>query len=158
MFEHFPLNHRLRPLFRGVAAITGLGLLGFGILAYWQSSGGPMFATENLANVMGLTANRGLGMAAAVSGVVVLIALLIGHNIDSLVNLVVSIVFMAAGLAMMPLIGTGSNFLGFSMANCIASLLIGAMLLTACLYGRIGSLAEAQAQEMRRCGPPPPLP
>ena len=77
---------------------------------------------------------------------------MIGRNIDRFVNVVGGLFFMIMGMAMMMLLQTNANFLAFSMANCVASFLIGTVLFAAGLYGKTGSAADARLEEASRHG------
>ena len=65
----------------------------------------------------------------------------IGRKVDQWTNLIAAVVFLVAGMAMMMLMQTDLNFLGFTMSTCIVSFVIGLVLFTAGLvrqdrYGR----------------------
>ena len=63
----------------------------------------------------------------------------IGGNVAHWINLIGAVVFLVAGMAMMILLQTDLNFLGFTMATCIVSFVIGLVLFTAGLYGKTGT-------------------
>jgi hypothetical protein len=75
--------------------------------------------------------------------------------VDQWINLVGGIVFLVAGIAMMTLMQTDLNFLGFTMATCVVSFLIGLVLFTAGLYGRVGSSRDMALEERFRHGGAP---
>ena len=89
------------------------------------------------------------------AGVVLLAGAVIGRNIDRWINLVGGIVFLVAGMAMMTLMQTDLNVLGFTMATCIVSFVIGLVLFTAGLYGRVGSRRDVAVEEAFRHGRAP---
>jgi hypothetical protein len=80
--------------------------------------------------------NRAFAILSIIAGIVILAAAAIGRNIDVRVNIYGGTGFLVVGTLMLALIPTDANFLGFSMANCIASYLIGTLLMAAGMYGR----------------------
>jgi hypothetical protein len=149
--SHIPVNHHLRPLYRVLAALTGLYVLIFGIVGLAQTSGGEFFArTDTWA--LGLRTNLAFSLVSAVAGAILLISVLIGRNVDRFVYLALATVFLVAGGAMMALMQTDSNLLNFSMATCVVSFLIGSVLGIAGLYGKVGSVEQAAAEEAFRHG------
>jgi hypothetical protein len=149
---HIPINHHLQPLYRVLAGLCGLYVLVFGIVGLVQTRGLDTFAQEGLPSVLGLQANRAFAILSIVAGVIVLGGALVGGNLDQRVNLGASFVFLIAGLAMMVLLQTDLNFLGFSVATCIVSFVIGLVLLTAALYGKVGTAEEVRREEAFRHG------
>jgi hypothetical protein len=142
VFEELPVNHRLRPFYRVLAALAGLYVLVFGIAGYARTKGTPAFSRDHVEWVLGLRTNLGFATLSVVAGAVLLAATLIGRNVDRTVNLVASGVFLGAGLVMLALLRTDLNFLGFSVVNCVVSFVIGSVLLTAGLYGKVHSGRE----------------
>src|ERR671927_94165 len=122
---HFPVNHRLRTLYRLLAGACGLYVLLFGIVALTRMGGVGFFAQRDLAPSLGLHANPAFAVLSVVAGTVLIAGAVIGRNLDRWVNLVGGLVFLVAGFAMMVLLRTDLNFLGFTMATCIVSFVIG---------------------------------
>jgi O-antigen/teichoic acid export membrane protein len=149
---HIPINHHLQPFYRVLAGLCGLYVLVFGIVGLVQTRGLDTFAQDGLPSVLGLQANRAFAILSIVAGVIVLGGALVGGNLDQRINLGASFVFLAAGLAMMLLLQTDLNFLGFSVATCVVSFVIGLVLLTAALYGKVGSDADVRREEAFRHG------
>jgi hypothetical protein len=152
---HMPVNHHLQPLYRVLAAVCGLYVLVFGVLALFQTAESDIFAQDGLPTVLGLKANRGFAALSIVVGIIVVAGAVIGRNIDQRVNLVGGVVFLAAGMAMMALLQTDLNFLGFTLTTCIVSFIIGLILFAAGLYGRVGSAREHDLEERFRHGEAP---
>jgi hypothetical protein len=148
--SHIPINHPMRTLYRVLAALAGIYVLAFGVVALSRTSGEPLFTQDHLRWALGLRANMAFALISVAAGVVILGCAVIGRNIDHFINTVGGVFFMAMGMAMMILLRTNANFLGFSMANCIASFVIGLVLFAAGLYGKTGSAAEAHAEELSR--------
>ena len=133
---HLPVNHPLRPAYRAAATLTGGYLLLFGIIGVARTGGSALFAQTGLTWALGLRTNRALAIASIAAGIVLILAAAVGRNLDVRVNLVAGTVFLAVGTLMLTLIRTSANVLGFSLVNCIASYVIGTLLLAAGLYGK----------------------
>ena len=65
--------------------------------------------------------------------------------------------FLVAGFAMMVVMQTDLNVLGFTMATCVVSFIIGLVLFTAGLYGKVASPERAAYEDRFRHGGPPAL-
>jgi hypothetical protein len=150
--SHIPVNHPLRPFYRFLAILTGLYVLVFGIVAYSRTRGMDMFSqsTGQHAWALGLRTNLGFAVISIVTGALILVSTIIGRNLDRWVNIVGGLLFMFAGLASLLLLQTNANFLMFSMANCIASFIIGTVLFAAGLYSKTGTPEQAHAVEAAR--------
>lgn len=150
--DHLPINHPLRPLWRGLAFLAGVYILVFGVLGFIQAqnAGLDWFAQAGLPSVMFLKANPAFSLMSIIVGAIVVVGSLIGRNIDRWINLLAGTVFLLAGMGMMLLLRTDVNFFGFTMSACIASFILGLVMLTAGLYGRVGTVTEAQREEDRR--------
>ena len=152
---HIPINHHLRPLYRAIAGFGGLYVLVFGIMGFVASRGLPWFAQPHdhkLPWVLGLRTNLAFSVLSIVVGLALLVANVVGRNLDHYINLAAGGVFMLAGMAMMALLQTDLNLLGFSMVNCVVSLLLGTLFLAAGLYGRVGTADAEHDEEAFRHG------
>jgi hypothetical protein len=149
---HIPINHHLQPLYRVLAGLCGLYVLAFGVIALVQTRGLDLFAQDGLPRVLLLQANRAFAILSIVAGIIVLGGAFIGGTVDKWINLLGGIVFFVAGLAMMTLMQTDLNFLGFAMSTCIVSFIIGLVLFTAGLYGKTGSRTDVSREEAFRHG------
>jgi hypothetical protein len=147
---HTPVNHHLRPLYRVLAGLAGLYVLVFGIAGLVKTRGMDVFAQHDLPWVLGLRTNLAFSVLSIGAGLLILSGTVIGRNIDYLINLVASVIFMVTGLAMLALLRTDANFLGFSVANCIVSFILGIITGTAGLYGKVGTTETASAEESFR--------
>jgi hypothetical protein len=148
--SHIPVNHRLQPLYRALAALCGLFVLVFGIVGIVRTAGDPLF-DQGDATVFGLHLNLAFAIISVIVGVVVLAGAIIGRNLDHFINMIGGIVFMAAGLLMLTLLQTDANFLNFRLSTCVVSFLIGIVMFSAGLYGRVGPPAvEAGEENFRR--------
>ncbi|WP_328535454.1 DUF4383 domain-containing protein [Streptomyces sp. NBC_00344] len=156
--EHLPVDHRLSRVYRFGAGLTGLFLLAFGILGLidrigFFNTGGDM--------VMGLNTNGALSIISIVIGGLLLAGAAIGGNIASMLNMVVGVAFLASGFVNLALLDTGSNFLAFHIQNVLFSFVVGVLLMTFGMYGRVsGSLPHdnpywrARHTDQERAGHP----
>jgi hypothetical protein len=134
--SHLPVNHHLRPLYRVLAALCGLYVLAFGVGAVTHAAQATFFGHDGTPTVLGLRGNRAFALLSILAGLVLVAAAGVGGTIDRWVNLVSGVVFLSAGMAMMTLLQTDLNLLGFTMTTCIVSFAIGLVLFAAGLYGR----------------------
>jgi hypothetical protein len=150
--SHLPINHHLQPLYRTLAGAAGLYVLVFGIIGLLRASGLDLFAQDDLPTVLGLRANRAFAALSLVAGVVLVAGAVIGRSVDMWINLIGSVVFLTAGMAMMALLETDLNVLGFTVTTCIVSFVIGLVLSLAGLYGKVGTAEEDALEERFRHG------
>ena len=143
--SHIPVNHPLQPLYRTLAGAAGVFVLVFGIVGLSRTAGDPLFDRGD-ATVFGLHLNLAFAIISVAVGLVLVIGAAYGHNVDHYINLVGGGVFLGAGIFMMLLLQTDANFLNFRMSTCVVSFLIGIVLMTAGLYGRVGP-SELREQE-----------
>jgi hypothetical protein len=149
---HIPINHHFQPLFRALAGLCGLYVLVFGIVGFVETSDLDFFAQDGLPWVLGLKANAAFAVLSIVAGAVVVVANVIGRNVARWVNLIAGIVFLVAGMAMLIVLRTDLNILGFTMTTCIVSFILGIVFFIAGLYGRTGTTTEALREEQFRHG------
>ncbi len=136
VISHLPVNHRLRPLYRAVAGLVGSYVLAFGIVGFTRTRGTPLFAHTDLPWVLGLRTNLAFALLSILAGAVLLVCTVIGRNLDFLAYFVGGVVFMAVGMLMLALLQTDANVLGFTVTNCVVSLVFGMAVFAAALYGR----------------------
>src|SRR3954453_23626572 len=110
---HFPVNHRLRPLYRTLAGVCGLYVLVFGIVALVRGHGLGFFAQHGLPPSVGLHANPAFAVLSIATGALLLVGAILGGNPDRWINLAAAAVFLVAGMAMLVLLRTDLNILGF---------------------------------------------
>ncbi|WP_326562491.1 DUF4383 domain-containing protein [Micromonospora sp. NBC_01796] len=142
---HNPVNHPARPIYRAIGGLTGLYLVIFGVLGLIETGGSEAFAQDETTTVLGQGTNLGHSVLAVVLGMIVLIATGLGRNIDAAVNKWFGYLLMAVSLAGLAVIRTDANYLNFSIAGVVVTMLVGLVLLMAGMYGRVGSEDEAQA-------------
>ena len=145
--SHIPINHPMRPFYRFLSILAGLYVLIFGIVAFSRTRGMAAFsqAHDQHAWALGLRSNLGFALISIIAGAIILVCAVIGRNIDRWVNIIGGIAFMGVGLASLLLLQTDANFLMFSMSNCVASFIVGTVLFSAGLYGKVGTPAGAHA-------------
>jgi hypothetical protein len=145
MATHLPVNHRLRGLYRALAGTTGIYLVGFGASGATASRGKPFFDQGNT-EAWGLHTNTAFAVLSLAVGSVILFGVAIGRNVDRFINMVGAVVFMVAGLIMLPLSLSSFNFLNYDVSAAVVSFVIGSILLISGLYGRVGP-AEQRVRE-----------
>jgi len=111
------------------AVIAAFGVLGLvNGLAYFSTDG---------QRVAGLSSNGLLSTISLVTAAVLVAAALRGSRVASTTMLVIGVLFLVSALANLAVLETDLNFLAFSMANVIFSIVAGLVLLTLGAYGRV---------------------
>ena len=146
---HNPINHPARPVYRSIGGLIGLYLVVFGLLGIGRTAGAPLWARDDTV-VLGQGANLGSSVLAGVVGLVLLIATGLGRNIDVAVNKFFGYALMTLGLAALSFLRTDANYLNYSVATCVVTMLIGLALLTAGMYGKVGSDEDNRAWQDAR--------
>ncbi|MEV0273301.1 DUF4383 domain-containing protein [Hamadaea sp. NPDC050747] len=143
MFKHAPVNHPLRPLYRTIAAVSALVTVAIGVIGFFGTSSDDYFAAGD-GKVLGLLGmNPGHALLMAGSGVVLLLALLVGRNVDHVVSFLFGAALMAVGTAGLLIMRTDANFLNYRMSNVIVAYVIGSLLMAAGLYLKSGRATTA---------------
>jgi hypothetical protein len=142
---HIPVNHPARPLYRVLAALSGLYILIFGVFGVVETWGDPLF-DRGSHWALGLRTNLAFALISVVFGAVVLIGALHRGNLGHVMNLAAGVVFMVTGLIMMAVLQTNANFLNFSMSTVIVSLLFGLLFLATGLYDKVGPHQHAEEE------------
>ncbi|MFI8005949.1 DUF4383 domain-containing protein [Streptomyces sp. NPDC086010] len=163
--EHLPVDHRLSRFYRVGAGLMGLVLVVFGILGLIDRIG---FFDTGGDTVAGLNTNGTLSVLSICIGMLLFIGMVIGGNLASTLNMVIGIAFVLSGFVNLALLDTDANFLAFEMQNVIFSFIVGLLLMTFGMYGRVtGGLPhdnpywrarhpEQATQEQRRRRTPMP--
>jgi len=146
---HLPVDHHLRPLYRALAGLSGAFSLGLGVIGFSRTSGLPFFEQSDLPTVFGVTMNPGFAVTSIVLGAVVLVATVVGRNLDRSVNLGVGSIFLVIGTGMLAFMRTDANILGFTMTNVIVTYIVGMVLLTAGLYGKVTPAGTRHSEPVR---------
>jgi hypothetical protein len=143
---HYPLNHHLRRFYRFFAVLAGLYLLIFGVLGLASTWGDPFFHRGS-DWVLGLRTNPSAAWLATAAGAILLAAILLGGNVYHYVTLFLGWGLCGYALLVMAFLQTDANVTNASMANVIVLLLLGLVLLTAGLYGKVGSARDAENEQ-----------
>ncbi len=134
--EHLPVDHRLNRIYRIGAGLIGAFLVVFGILGLIDHIG---FFDTGGDTVTGLNTNGTLSVLSICIGLLLLVGMVIGGNIASTLNMVLGVLFLLNGFLFLALLDTPNNFLAFKMQNVLFSFVVGLLLMTFGMYGRVGS-------------------
>ncbi|UFR04708.1 DUF4383 domain-containing protein [Streptomyces sp. Go40/10] len=133
--DHLPVDHRLNTVYRIGAGLIGAFLVVFGILGLVDQIG--FFNTGGNA-VAGLNTNGALSVLSICIGAILLAGMVIGGNFASTLNMVLGVLFLLNGFLFLGLLDTNSNFLAFRIQNVFFSFVVGLLLMTFGMYGRVG--------------------
>ncbi|MQY32818.1 hypothetical protein SRB17_07760 [Streptomyces sp. RB17] len=134
--KHLPVDHRLNTVYRIGAGLIGAFLVAFGILGLINHIG---FFDTGGNSVAGLNTNGTLSVLSIVVGAILLAGMVIGGNVASTLNLVFGMLFLLNGFLNLALLDTPNNFLAFKIQNVFFSFIVGLLLMTFGMYGRVGS-------------------
>src|SRR5918997_4453798 len=82
---HNPVNHPLRPIYRAIAGIVGAYLIVFGVLGIILTADEGLFGRAG-DRVLGQGTNLFWSIVSIVLGAIVLVATVLGRNLDVAVN------------------------------------------------------------------------
>ncbi|OKK17324.1 hypothetical protein AMK16_20920 [Streptomyces sp. CB00455] len=134
MRDELPVDHRLNLVYRFGAALCGAILLAFGVLGFADQL--AFFGTDG-SRIAGLSTNGLLSLISLVFGGLLLAAAAIGGNVASTVKMTVGGLFLLSGFVHLFLIGKSANVLDFSMSNVVFSFVMGLLVVTFGMYGRV---------------------
>lgn len=134
--DELPLDHRLARVYRYGAGLCGAALLVFGCLGL--ADGLAFFSTDG-EHVAGLSSNGLLSLVSIVTAAVLITGAVIGGNRASTINIVVGTLFVLSGFVNLTLLDSGANFLAFGISNVIFSFVMGFVIATFGMYGRVSS-------------------
>jgi hypothetical protein len=134
--QHLPVDHRLNTVYRIGAGLIGAFLVVFGVLGLINHIG---FLSTGGATVAGLNTNGTLSVLSIVVGAILLVGMVLGGNVASTLNMVFGVLFLLNGFLFLGLLDTTSNFLAFKIQNVFFSFVVGLLLMTFGMYGRVGS-------------------
>ncbi|XMN05260.1 DUF4383 domain-containing protein [Streptomyces griseobrunneus] len=132
--DELPVDHRLAAVYRIGAGLCGAILLVFGILGFTNQLG---FFDTSGTQVAGLSTNGLLSLISVVVGLVLIAGAGIGGNVASMVNMAVGSLFILSGFVHIFILDKGANILDFGMSNVIFSFVMGLLILTFGMYGRV---------------------
>ncbi|HEX8346605.1 MAG TPA: DUF4383 domain-containing protein [Actinoplanes sp.] len=134
---HNPLNHPLRPVYRAISGIVGLYFIVFGVVGVIVTGGEGMFARDT-ERVLGQGANLFWSIVSIIIGLAVLVATVIGRNLDAAVDTYLGWALLVIGTFSMTVIRTGVNFMQFTISTVIVTYIAGLLLILAGLYTKVG--------------------
>lgn len=150
---HNPVNHPLRPIYRGLGFLAGAYLVVFGIVGLIQTSGHD-FAGKTGVRVLGQESNLLWSIITLILGAIVLIATVIGRNADTETDRILGWGMLVIGVYSLATIRTDANFLGFSIATVVVTFLVGMVLITTALYSKVAPASQPGAPRQVREGRP----
>ena len=141
---HTPINHPLRPLYRALGALVGIYLIVFGVVGFIVAGDGH--------RVLGQGANLVWSVLSLLIGVVVLIATVVGRNLDAKVYQYIGWALVVIAVYELATNRTDANFLDFTVSTVIVTIISGLILITAGLYSKVGSEEDAHAEQLAAHG------
>jgi hypothetical protein len=145
-----PVDHRLKTVYRYGAGLCGLALLCFAALGFAHQL--SFFGTSNT-TIAGLSSNGALSSVSVVFGLLLVAGAVAGGNVASNVNMAVGALFILSGFVNLAVMQTSANILGFRMPNVLFSFLMGLIILTFGMYGRVSGGLPADNPYWRRKHP-----
>ncbi|MEV7729559.1 DUF4383 domain-containing protein [Streptomyces sp. NPDC087917] len=136
MSDELPINHRLATVYRYGALLCGLILIGFGVLGFANALSPFDTYGETIA---GLATNTALSVISVVVGLALAAGAFVGGNFASSLNITVGALFLISGFAHIFILDKGANILGFGMTNVMFSFVMGLIIMTFGMYGRVSS-------------------
>ncbi|MFI6639005.1 DUF4383 domain-containing protein [Streptomyces sp. NPDC050504] len=134
--EELPVDHHLATVYRCGAAFCGLVLLVFAALGFADALS-PFDTSGD--TIAGMSTNIALSVVSTVVGVALLVGAAVGGNFASTLNLVVGGLFVLSGFAHLFVLDRPANVLDFGMTNVVFSFLMGLLIATFGMYGRVSS-------------------
>ncbi|MBW1596057.1 DUF4383 domain-containing protein [Streptomyces sp. JJ38] len=134
--NELPVDHHLATVYRYGAAFCGLVLLVFAGLGFADALSSFDTSGDTIA---GMTTNVALSVISTVVGLALLVGAAVGGNFASTLNMVVGGLFVLSGLAHIFILDTSANVLDFGMTNVIFSFVMGLLIATFGMYGRVSS-------------------
>ncbi len=142
---HYPVNHHLRHSYRLLALAAGCYLALAGVVGLIRTWGDP-FLHRGDDWSLGLRVNPAGSWFALLAGLAVFAAAALGGNLHHRVNMALGWALLAIAMVVMAVIRTDANVLNVSMVNVIVLTVLGLVVLTAALYGKVGAAERAQAR------------
>ncbi|MGW5731573.1 MULTISPECIES: DUF4383 domain-containing protein [Streptomyces] len=132
--DELPVDHGLNRVYRVGAALCGLILIVFGCLGLADQL--AFFDTDG-AEVAAMSTNGLLSVLSLASGGVLIAGAVIGGNTASTINIAVGGLFVLSGFYHLFILDRPANFLDFRMSNVIFSFVVGLLVATFGMYGRV---------------------
>ncbi|MFE7167832.1 DUF4383 domain-containing protein [Streptomyces sp. NPDC057616] len=134
--DELPVDHKLAKVYRYGAAFCGLTLLVFGVLGFADEL--SPFSTDGQ-SIAGMSTNGVLSLISVLVGLALIGGAVVGGNFASTLNMVVGVLFLLSGFAHIFILDRGANVLDFGMTNVMFSFVMGLIILTFGMYGRVSS-------------------
>ncbi|KOG55598.1 hypothetical protein ADK75_10470 [Streptomyces virginiae] len=134
--DELPVDHHLATVYRYGALLCGLILLAFGILGFADAL--RPFDTRG-ETIAGMTTNTTLSVISVIVGLALAAGAFIGGNFASTLNITVGALFLLSGFAHIFVLDKDANVLGFGMTNVMFSFVMGLIIMTFGMYGRVSS-------------------
>lgn len=132
--DELPTDHKLATVYRLGAAVCGGILLLFGSLGFADQLS---FFNTTGAKVAGLSTNGLLSLISVLVGALLVAGAVVGGNVASTLNMTVGALFLLSGFVHIFILDRSANFLDFGMSNVIFSFVMGLVILTFGMYGRV---------------------
>ncbi|MET9257394.1 DUF4383 domain-containing protein [Streptomyces sp. NPDC003717] len=132
--DELPVDHRLATVYRWGAGVCGAILLVFGCLGFADRLSPFDTAGTQLA---GMSTNGLLSLISVVFGLLLVAGAVIGGNVASTVNLVVGTLFLLSGFYHVFVLDRPADFLDFGMPNVVFTFVMGLLISTFGMYGRV---------------------
>ena len=142
---HYPVNHHFRQVYRVLAGLVGLYLALVGVIGL-ANTWGDAFFHRGPDWSLGLRVNPVMSWLILLVGLVIMAAAVVGGNLHHRVNLVAGWAMLAVAVFLMIVMQTDANVFNASMVNVIVLLIGGLVVLTAALYGKVGTQDEARTE------------
>lgn len=134
--DELPLDHHLATVYRYGAAFCGVVLLVFGCLGFADAL--SPFSTSG-DTIAGMTTNVALSVISTIVGLALIAGAVVGGNFASTLNMTVGGLFLLSGFYHVFALDRSANFLDFGMTNVIFSFVMGLVIATFGMYGRVSS-------------------
>ncbi|MCI3927831.1 DUF4383 domain-containing protein [Streptomyces sp. AN091965] len=132
--DELPTDHKLATVYRYGAAFCGVVLVAFGCLGFADQL--SPFDTEGT-RLAGLSTNGVLSLLSVLFGAVLIIGVVLGGNVASTLNMAVGTLFLLSGFVHLFILDRSANVLDFGMTNVVFSFVMGLLILTFGMYGRV---------------------
>ncbi|MFF3886179.1 DUF4383 domain-containing protein [Streptomyces sp. NPDC001914] len=147
--DELPIDHHLASVYRWGSAFCGVVLLVFGSLGFADE----LSPFDTNGNVAGMSTNGALSLISVFVGVVLIAGAVVGGNIASTLNMTVGTLFLLSGFVHVFILDRPANILDFGMTNIVFSFVMGLVILTFGMYGRVSSKLSHDNPYWRRRHP-----
>jgi hypothetical protein len=151
IMAHIPVNHPMRPLYRALTGLCGLYLVLFGIVGLVVTPGHGLFGRPD-GRVLGQGANLFWSIVAIIIGAIVLLAAVLGRNLDVQVGKYIGWGLLVVATYELAVSRTDANVLKFTISTVIVCYILGLVLITSSLYSKVGPPEETSAPRQAREG------